>query len=451
MLDGFGTGSVGLGQKQTGKLDQKVHDELDWIKPVYGPASGVTMPKGDKMKGRILVVENGAGFGGALTSLATLVEALPADCWEVHLLTSYPQKNIVAGGAVCSVAELPRQRRYGADSTAQQTLQKFLGRRAGNAAFVFDFLTTGRLFASRIAQYIHSNGIHLVHCNNGVLINDAAVLGARKAQVPCVVHSRGPEYAGRVSAWLAGYVDMFMPVSEFIAGTVRKIGVPQERIVVVPEGIDAQHFMAGADAAAFRQAHGISGDVPLVGMVGCLVGWKGHDVFLDACASFLANSNAKAVIVGGEPSGGQSGGTLVRLKERAQALGLADRIIFTGHCTQVASAIAACSVLVHASVIPEPFGRVMLEGMAAGTAVVCTRAGGPAEVVRDGENGLLVAPADAQEMAQAVMRLLEDGELRAALAAQGRKTCEDYSMQRHVELVEQVYEGVLAGKAKKDR
>ncbi|UZP67563.1 glycosyltransferase family 4 protein [Desulfovibrio mangrovi] len=398
------------------------------------------------MKRRVLVVENGAGFGGALTSLASLAAALPADRWELHLITSYPQDHIGEHGAVRKVVVMPRQRRYGAGSSDQQALQKFLGKRAGNAAFLIDHLTTGRRYGVRIAQYIRDNGIELVHCNNGVLINDAVVLGARKAHVPCVVHSRGPEYPGRVSAWLAGLVDIFMPVSGFIADTVRAVGVPEERIVVVPEGIDAAGFMKGADAEAFRRAYAIPSGVPLVGMVGCLVGWKGHDVFLDACTRFMSRSDALAVIVGGEPAGSAGDGMLARLKSRAAALGVGERVFFTGHCTQVASAMAACDVVVHASTIPEPFGRVMLEAMAAGTAVVCTRAGGPAEVVRDRENGLLVAPADAAEMAQGVLRLLENADLRSELAAEGLKTCGEYSIQRHVDLVERVYGGLLQGR-----
>jgi glycosyltransferase involved in cell wall biosynthesis len=79
---------------------------------------------------------------------------------------------------------------------------------------------------------------------------------------------------------------------------------------------------------------------------------------------------------------------------------------------------------VHASRIPEPFGQVVVEGMAAGAAVVATRGGGPSELVRDGVDGLLVASDDVASMAAALRRLAGDAAERQRLgeAARARVT-----------------------------
>ena len=383
------------------------------------------------MKRRVLIVENGAGFGGALTSLASLLSGLDAADWDVHCLTAYPQDHIRPGGAVGQVGVLPRQRRYGPVSALEPALRPIFGRRAGNAAFAVDHLTTGRTYAKAVAGYIRRHGINLVVGNNGVLINDAVILGAGRAGVPCLIHARGPEYPGRLTGWLARRTAGIMAVSGYVADTVRKAGVPDRRIALLPEGLDADGFAAGADPEAFRARHDLPQDLPLVGLVACLAGWKGHDIFLDACAAALPEVGAGAVLVGGDPGGAVT--RLVVLRERVRALGLSGRVWCVGHEADVASAMAACAVVVHASTSPEPFGRVLLEAMALGRPVVATDDGGPREVVTPDVDGLLVPPSDAPALARAMIRLLGDEDLRQRLGRAGwRKVREHYGIAGHV-------------------
>lgn len=387
---------------------------------------------------RILVVETGAGFGGALTSLATLFTGLDASRWEAHLLTSYPQRLITTQGAVRRIGLLERSRRYGPEAGMEKALRLVLGKFSGNAAFAVDHLTTGRRFARAVADYVRKHDIDLVQGNNGILINDAVILGARHAGKPCVIHCRGGEYPSRVTRWLAQGVSRVLAVSEYVAESVKCLGLPPERIAVVPEGLDADGFARGADARAFRLRHGLPEGLPLVGMVACLVGWKGHDVFLEACARVLPQTGAGAVIVGGEPDA--SGGMLARLRGRARALGLEDRIWFTGHEEDVASAMAACSVVVHASVDPEPFGRVILEAMALGRPVVATREGGPGEIIASGSDGLLVPAREIQAMAEAIRSLLVDAGMRERLGRAGwEKVRNRYGIRDHIAKVESVW------------
>ena len=416
---------------------------------------------------KVLIVENGAGFGGALSSLATYLEALSsggrsqvswlheslnalgekpcgeeAEDWEVHLITSYEQQVISTGGAVAQVQVLPRERRYGSGTATEQRLRKFFGRRAGNVAFLWDYLTSGRQYANTLAEYIRRHQIDVVHCNNGVLINDAAVRAARKARVPCVVHSRGPEYPSLVGRFFAGQVDHFMPVSNFVAATVHALGMDDADMTVVPEGLDCPAFTLKADPMGFRQDIGVSPDVLLVGMVGCFVGWKGHEVFLEACVDILEQEDAVAVLVGDSPV--SSPEQMQVLQAKAEALGIRERVIFTGHRSDVASAMAAFDVVVHASTAPEPFGRVLLEAMAVRSPVVATDAGGPAEVLTHGQDGLLVAPADVAAMARSVVSLLKDATLRKSMGEAGYSTCLKYSMPHHVNLITGVYRKLLA-------
>lgn len=392
---------------------------------------------------RILIVESGAGFGGALTSLKTLLLSLDPSRFEAYLLTAYSQGHIMAQDAIRRVEVLPRHRRYGPNSRLEATLRPLLGKRAGNAAFLADQCTTGRRFAGAVADFAREHRIDLIQGNNGILINDAVILGARQAGLPCVIHCRGAEYPSRLGTWLVGNVSRVLAVSGFVAESVQALGFEEERIVLVPEGIDAAAFARDADGGAFRSRHGLPDDMPLVGIVACLVGWKGHDVFLQALSRVLPGRLAGAVVVGGEPDG--SSLEEARLQEEAKRLGIADRVWFTGHESDVASAMAACQVVVHASTSPEPFGRVILEAMSLGRPLVATRAGGPLEVVDSGIDGLLIPPGDAQAMASAIERLLDDARLRDRLGRAGlAKVRSRYTLAGHAALVESVWDSLTA-------
>ena len=87
-------------------------------------------------------------------------------------------------------------------------------------------------------------------------------------------------------------------------------------------------------------------------------------------------------------------------------------------------------ILVHCSVTPEPFGQVVLEGMAAGLAVIATAAGGPAELITGGVDGILTRPGDAGELAAALRRLQEDSGLRTQLGAAAQRRSSEFTPER---------------------
>src|SRR5213078_3067312 len=99
---------------------------------------------------------------------------------------------------------------------------------------------------------------------------------------------------------------------------------------------------------------------------------------------------------------------------------------------------------VHCSVVPEPFGQVVIEGMAAGVSVVAAGAGGPAEIVTSGVDGILTPPGDARELARVLRVLHDDPPLRARLAEAGRRRSRDFTPERSARGVASVYAAALA-------
>jgi glycosyltransferase involved in cell wall biosynthesis len=166
-------------------------------------------------------------------------------------------------------------------------------------------------------------------------------------------------------------------------------------------------------------------------------------VFLRALAQVRrAVPRAKGIVVGGsvpyEP------GYRDQLLALGQALGLSGNVAFHDYRPDVPRLMSALDVLVLPSVSPEPFGRVLIEAMAAGKPVVATDAGATPEVIDDGEQGLLVPANDAQSMAAAVTRLLLDSSLATSMGQKGRRRVEArFTAQHYVDGVQAIYREVL--------
>ena len=183
-------------------------------------------------------------------------------------------------------------------------------------------------------------------------------------------------------------------------------------------------------------------DPTWVGLVGRLAPWKGQDLFLRAFAhAFAGAPRVRARIVGSSMFGEEE---YVRsLHDLVDALGLAGRVELTGFVEDVPAALAGLDVLAHTSVIPEPFGQVVIEGMAAALPVVASGEGGPAEVITDGADGLLFTPRDEESLATALGRAVGDVGLRRRLGAAARERSLDFAPQPLGDALAHVYRSVV--------
>ena len=183
-------------------------------------------------------------------------------------------------------------------------------------------------------------------------------------------------------------------------------------------------------------------DGPLnFGIVGRLAPWKGQDLFLRSFAQAFPQGDERATVVGGALFGeDEFADVLPRL---ATSLGIAERVELRGHCTDVWDELSRIDVLVHASVSPEPFGQVILEGMAAGVPVIAARAGGPAEILRHDVTGVLYEPGDRAGLAGA-MRRMRDPALRDRLSTAARDGLGPYSPPVVAAKLQQLSETVAA-------
>jgi glycosyltransferase involved in cell wall biosynthesis len=172
--------------------------------------------------------------------------------------------------------------------------------------------------------------------------------------------------------------------------------------------------------------------------IGSLVPNKGIDVLVRAFGLVHQSRPELDLVVAGE------GHERVKYVALAEKLGLGRRIEFTGTVERsgIASLIRGCEFLVSAS-RNEAFGISILEAMTAGKAVVATAVGGVPEIVTNMETGLLVAPDSPEEMARAILLLLNDDQLRQALGKRGRDAAREFSWHRISDRYIHEYEEVL--------
>lgn len=194
------------------------------------------------------------------------------------------------------------------------------------------------------------------------------------------------------------------------------------RLTVVPCGVD-HHIFWPVDRDVARVMLGLS-DRPTVVYVGRLVARKGVDTLVDAFALLPRHLDARLVIVGGEPGGSVEAARLATL---ADDLDISERVSFAGSRPQgdLRHYYGAADVAVS---VPhyEPFGMTPLEAMACATPVVGSRVGGIKTSVADGETGYLVPPRNPEALAERLMLLLSDGDLRLRVGCAARRRIEEH-------------------------
>jgi glycosyltransferase involved in cell wall biosynthesis len=336
---------------------------------------------------RVLVVSHVSGLGGAERSLLDLTEALRGTPGLV-LVAAVPGEGPL--GAALRAA--------GVEVISCSALRRLA--RPLTVAMVFALWRGAR----QLRRIVGDRRIDVVHANSA-----SAALFAWRLGRPLVWHVRdlrpGPEIA-----WLGRAAAAVIAPSRACADLVRS-RAPGANIEVIPNGVDVDRLVRAAPARA-------EADAPRVLAVGHLVSWKRYDLMLEA-AGHLARAGVgfHLTVVGGDPFNDEEA-ALTTWRARAHQLGLAGAVEFVGSVADVSPWLARSDLLLHCA-FPEPFGRAVIEAMAAGLPVVAMGGHhGPAEILADGLGGWLVGVPDAEAVAAALAAALGD---RAEMRRRGRQ------------------------------
>ena len=282
-------------------------------------------------------------------------------------------------------------------------------------------------------------GPDLVHTNSLKAALYGGVAG-RLARVPVVWHIRdriAPDYLPPAAVGLVRAASRLLPTAVVANSRCTLATLPASRRSAVVD-----NSVVNDALPAIRRVQPNRGRTVMIGVVGRLAPWKGQHVFLAAFATALRGTTARARIVGAAMFG--EGDYAASLRRQAEELGIAGQVEFRGFQEDVFAELAELDVLVHCSTSPEPFGQVIIEGMAAGLAVIAAAEGGPAEIVAHGVDGLLVPPRRPDLLADALSRLVGDPSLRRSLGAEALLSSARFNPETTAKQVLSVYRRVLS-------
>ena len=220
--------------------------------------------------------------------------------------------------------------------------------------------------------------------------------------------------------------------------------VPKRPLRVVYPGVELERFDPEClpSMAEAKRRLGLPLEGPIIGIVGRLQRWKGIHVLIAAMPEILrAYPAAHCVVVGGDHAFEPDYPAL--LHGQIAALGLEDTVIMAGLQSNVPEWMQAMDVIVHAS-DHEPFGIVVIEAMALGKPVIAGNAAGPTEIITDGVNGLLTPYGDAEALAQAVLRYLNDSEFARQAGEAARRRAQEFSTRRYAENCVAALQGLMS-------
>lgn len=386
-----------------------------------GGASAPTLP--ETARARILYVSHVGLLGGAERSLLDLITALDRQRYDLRVVLpnagefSEHLKRLDVPFDICPLLARLRQA-ASLPEKAAQTLRLI----AGGAA---------------LRSLVRAHSPALVHANSAAAALYAQCLPWTMA-TPTVWHFRDlalPKGAGRL---LARRCARIVVPSVSCRNAVANVA-DDKNIVVIPNGIE---LPTQADAAEIDTDES-QADCVTISMIGQLAAWKGHMLAIEVARLVVERCPHVRFFIVGDDRLKPLPLSVGQLRRTVETLGLAGRITVSGYVDNVPEVLQNTDILLHPA-FPEPAGRVVIEAMAAGRPVIAFDGQhGPAEIIRDGVDGLLVGPRSVSALADAVVLLAENAALRNSLGKAARnRALAEFGRSLMAERIETLYRGL---------
>ena len=301
-------------------------------------------------------------------------------------------------------------------------------------------------FVLRLSRWIKQKDVEIVHTNS-LKAHLLGGIAGRLAGKPVVWHLRdriSPDYLPEIAVRAVRFTSRLLPT--FV------IANSQATLNTVCKDSDTKRltrrYRSIHDGCVIPESCGPEPNpsVKSVGLIGRISPWKGQDVFIKAAALLCREfPNVRFQIIGAALFSETA--YEAEIKDLCRNLGVEKEVEFTGFVRDISGMLENLSIVVHASTVSEPFGQVVIEGMAAGKPVIATDGGGVREIVDHNITGLLVPMGDERALASAISDLLLDPVRARQLGVKGReKVREKFTLSRVAREVEQVYEGIIEAK-----
>lgn len=302
----------------------------------------------------------------------------------------------------------------------------------------FEFAPKVLISAFKLARLVKDEGINVIHAHTRVS-QVACAIAAKLTGTAYVTTCHGffkKRARGIFDTWGDRVVAISDAVKEHL---VCDLGVKDERIEVIYNGVDIDHFTADCTADEIENAKRSLGlkKGPVVGTIGRLSSVKGQKFLIHAMVEVINKyPDAQAVIIG-------AGDEDVPLKNLVRSLGIGNSVHFLPSVTDTHSYLSIMDIFVFPSV-KEGLGIALLEAMASGKACVASDAGGIRNAIEDGVTGLLTPVGNSDAIGKAILKLIGDNDMRKKLGDNARSLAiEKFSLNNMADKMIELYEGVV--------
>ncbi len=286
-----------------------------------------------------------------------------------------------------------------------------------------------------VIRYVEENGIDIIHARSRVPAW-VGYLAARYTDADFITTCHG-YYSTHLMSRVMGWGKRVIVISNVIGRhMIDDFGVPEDRIRLIPRGVDLDHFTYSPLADRLPKKN----EPFRIINVGRITPLKGHLDFIRALHwAKKRGKNFEAWIVGSAPeSKADHFQEITRLVEK---LGLGPQVKFLGTRYDIPELLKQTHISVLSTKTQEAFGRAVAEAGAVGTAVIATQVGGVTDIVRDGEEGRMVPPSDPEKLGEAICRAMEDLESTCRYSENLRKrVAENFHLEQMYEKTLRVYQ-----------
>lgn len=385
---------------------------------------------------RILYVETGVSGGGSFASLLLNLAHIDRRHYEpivVFLNESYYKEQAEALGITTYVI---KHAFYTNEAGYRRRAYKFLMRTSARRAATL-YLGVYQLIHRRLIRalrvIVSKHNIDIIHLNDNIIRDFFGVLVCRNTGAICVSHLRGAPgrqaYPRRLIARFNRFVFAYIAISQFMWDEWTGYGLDPQKCHVIHNGITPLRVTA----VDVRKEFNIGEVKTVICSVGRMVDWKNHLFLIRGFNEYRQRNSSSALLLVGD------GGERENLERLVNELGISPYVTFTGQSERAKEILAGCDIFVLPS-SDEPFGRVTLEAMALKVPVIATRSGANAEVVRNGETGLLVTLDDIDELCDALEEVAENHEFREKLVENAyHATQKEFHIENCLSAIEGIY------------
>jgi glycosyltransferase involved in cell wall biosynthesis len=294
-------------------------------------------------------------------------------------------------------------------------------------------------------RFLINNEIDLLHLNNSILRNNDWMIAAYLAGIPCITHERGINcYYPFIPRFLATKLDAIISISKSVTETLKRNKVKNNNIVTIHNGIDPEEVRSKISERNILSKLGLSSNDNIIGVLGNIREWKGQEVAIRAMRIIVDKFPKTVCLLIGDTAKED-----FHYQDKLQSIikdsGLESNIIFTGYIKNVSDYLNVLKIVLHTSIKPEPFGRVLIEAMSLSKPLIAANDGAIPEIIEHEKSGLTFTPGDHKNLAELVIKLLQNKQYAESLGKGGYKRLLDkFHINVNIQKTQLLYDKILS-------